>query len=547
MALKLINIRLAATAGIFAILTGSLPGLALAGETLRYKEREATRSSDFFDQNIYNEGVNQSDAGRWGRKISGEALPSKDINIFDEVPNSEFFTNRHSRIRLSAEALEKGGQKDTGPGLNGPLQIIAAEQRGIYPRFWAKDAQGEEYLLEFDAQGKLELSTGAEVVAARFYYALGYFVPQFNVVMIRSDQFGVAPEATTWEDTGFKKKLTQKRLEQYLMVLPQNETGLYRASACRILKGKRYGSFSFESRRKEDASDLVNHRDLREIRALGIFAAWLNHYDLRESGTLDVATEENGRTVLTHYLADFSGALGATQEGPKEPMLGYEHVIDYGEIFKSILALGLYEKPWQKKWKQAGEQCLAAPAVGYFTNDFFDPARYKTEFPYEAFHLVTRSDGFWAAKLLLSFSDEDIRAVIRAGKYTDPKDVETLAKTLIERRDMIARYWLSRANPLDGFSFSGGKLSFRDLSAEHGVTPSKGMVYSVEVMKEGSKEKIVQFDTREPTLDIQPGWISANGKVRILIRCIRTPSKTAGPTVTITLNAAGVQGIHHED
>jgi hypothetical protein len=228
-------------------------------------------------------------------------------------------------------------------------------------------------------------------------------------------------------------------------------------------------------------------------------------------------------------------------------MLGYEHAIDYGETLKSILALGFREKPWQKKWQKAGGQNLAAPAVGYFTNDFFDPAGYKTEFPYEAFRLATRSDGFWAAKLLLSFSDEDIRAIVRAGKYTDPKDAETLAKTLIERRDIMARYWLSGANPLDGFLFSGGKLSFRDLAAEHGLTLSKGTVYSVEVTREGAKEKIAQFETRDLSIDIQPGWIPANGKAQILIRMPRASSKEAGPAVTVLLNATGIQRIRHED
>ena len=544
---KLRHVRRAAAAGVFALLALGFFRTGLAGDAvIKYKEQESSYNTDFFDQNVYNEGVNQLDMGRWGRKISGEALPSKNVNIFDEVPDSGFFTNRQGRARLSAEGLEKGGQS-TGPGLTGLIQIVAAEQRGIYPRFWAKDAQGEEYLLEFDPQGKFELVTGAEVVAARFYYALGYFVPQFDIVMIHSDQFQVAPEATTWEDSGFKKKLTQQRLEEYLMVLPQNEAGLYRASAYKIMKGEYHGSFSFESRRKEDPSDLVNHRDLREIRALGIFAAWLNHYDLRESDTLDISTEENGRTVLTHYLADFNGALGATREGPKAPMLGYEHALDYGETFKSILALGFREKPWQKKWKQAGEQSLAAPAVGYFTNELFDPARYKTEFPYEAFRLVTRGDGFWAAKLLLNFSDDDIRKIVGGGKYTDPKDAETLAKTLIERRDMIVRYWLFRANPLDGFLFSGGKLSFRDLAAEHGLAPAEGTVYSVEVMKKDSKEKIAQFEAREPSFEVQPGWVSPNEEVRIKIRASRASSKAASPAVTILLNAAGIQGIHHED
>lgn len=524
-----------------------LLGEALAGEPVKFKESESSFYSDLFDQNIYSEGVNQLDLGRWGRKLFRKALPSKNVNIFDEVPDSGFFENRHGREKFSSEALEKGYQETAGPDLSGPLQVTAAEQRGIYPRFWVRDVRGDEYLLEFDPQGNLELATGAEVIASRAYYALGYNVPQFTILLAKPEQFQVAPGATTWEDTGFKKALTQKRFEEYLMVLPQTREGLYRASACKLMKGNYRGIFSFESRRKEDPEDLVNHRDRREIRALGIFASWLNHFDLRESDTLDVLTENNGKTVTKHYLTDFNGALGSTQEGPKAPMLGYEYQIDYGETSKSILALGFREKPWQKKWRLAGEKISASPAVGYFSNEVFDPARYKTQFPYEAFRLVTRADGLWAAKLLMRFSDEDIRAMVKAGQYSDPKDEDILTKTLSERRDRIVRFWLSRANPLDGFSFSGGKLTFKDLAVENGAASQEGTIYHVEVMTPGKKEKVAATRTQEPTVDVQPGWIPETGEVRLLIRTERSKSSQVGPAVTVLLNASGIQGIHHED
>ena len=532
---------------ILGICVFGLTEAAVAEETVKFKESESSFYSDLFDQSIYNEGVNQLDLGRWGRKLFGKKLASKDVNIFDEVPDSGFFKNRQGRERLSPEALEKGYQETPGPDLSKPLRVTAAEQRGIYPRFWVKDAREDDYLLEFDPQGNLELVTGAETVASRFYYALGYTVPQFTILSIKPDQFQVVPEATTWEETGFKKALSQKRFEEYLMVLPQNEKGLYRASACKIMKGNYSGIFSFESRRKDDPADLVNHRDRREIRTLGIFASWLNHYDLRESDTLDIAVEENGQTVLKHYLADFNGALGSTQEGPKAPMLGYEHMIDYEETLKSILAFGFREKPWQKKWRLAGAKVPGSPAVGYFTNDLFDPARYKTEFPYEAFRLVTRADGFWAAKLLMSFSDENIRAMVKAGQYSDAKDADTIAGILIERRDRIARFWLSRANPLDGFSFSDRKLSFKDLAIEYGFASKEGTVYHMEVIREGRKEKIAQFETKEPILSIQPEWIPAKGEAKILLRVGRAPAKKLSPAVTVLLNADGIQGIRHED
>ncbi|MDD5226981.1 MAG: hypothetical protein PHV97_07370, partial [Candidatus Omnitrophica bacterium] len=241
------------------------------------------------------------------------------------------------------------------------------------------------------------------------------------------------------------------------------------------------------------------------------------------------------------------GALGSTQEGPKQPRLGYEYMIDYGETAKSILALGFREKPWQKKWRAEGEKIKGSPAVGYFTNELFDPARYKTQFPYEAFRLVTRADGFWAAKLLMSFSDEDIRAMVNAGQYSDVKDADTIAKTLIERRDIIARFWFSRANPLDGFTFDGGKLSFKDLAVDYGFASNEGNVYLVEVMIDGRKEKISQFETKELAFNIKPEWIPASGSAKILLRAKRVSDKKTSPAISILLNAGGVQGIRRED
>ena len=267
-----------------------LTGMAVAGETVKFKESESSFYSDLFDQNVYNEGVNQLDLGRWERKLSGKVLPSKNVNIFDEVPDSGFFTNRQGRERLSLEALEKGYQETLGPDLSKPLQVIAAEQRGIYPRFWVRDARGDEYLLEFDPQGNMELVTGAEIIASRFYYALGYTVPQFTILPIKPDQFQMTPKATTWEDTGFKKALSQKRFEEYLMVLPQNEEGLYRASACKIMKGDYHGIFSFESRRKDDPADQVNHRDHREIRPVDSSASCLERWSMSGSWVSSEAT-----------------------------------------------------------------------------------------------------------------------------------------------------------------------------------------------------------------------------------------------------------------
>lgn len=531
--------------GVLAFLVGFTAAgvVSFAGEIEKMGEGEVTLYKDAFDQVAYSEGMNQLDLGRWGRRITHKTIPSAGINVFDEVPDSSFFTNRHARQRLSAVDLEKGSYVAEGPDLSKPLTVLGAEQQGAHYGFLVEDAQKDKYILRFDAQGASELNTAAEVIGSRFYYALGYNVPQATILTFAADQLIAAPDAITMDNTGFVKKLTQKLLQQYLLFVPL-PNGVYRASATKIPAGEEAGSFSFLGRGKNNPQDIVNHRDLREIRALGVFAAWLNHHEMLESNTLDMAVTENGKTVLKHYLTDFTNSLGAATDGPKDPMFGYEYMVDYGESLKAILGLGFWEKPWQKKWRLAGQK-IRSPAVGYFSNDLFDPAKYKCLLPYEAFRLILPADGFWAAKILMSFSDEDIRAMVKAGKYSRPEDEDYIVKTLSERRDIIAKYWFSRVSPLDQFVFSGDTLSFKDLAVDYGFVPREGTVYRVEVTS--GNEKIAVLEMAGPVVKLQPEWLSGNSTVQLAIRTLRPSSQTEHPPVTVLLNAAGVQGIRHAD
>lgn len=510
------------------------------------QENEVTLYKDVFDQAFYSEALNQLDLGRWVRKIFRKTVPSANVNIFDEVPDSTFFTNRQGRQRLSTEDLEKGACETEGPDVSRPLTLIAAEQQGLRYGFVVEDAKKDQYILRFDLQSHPELNTGAEVVASRFYHAIGYNTPQYTVFFFKPEQLEISPDAITFDNTGFVKKLTRNILDRYFTSIPQTADGFYRASADKVLPGKEIGEFSFMSRRKNDPDDPVNHRDRREIRALGIFAAWLNDYGVYENNTYDMLVTGNGKNHIKHYLADFTHTLGASTEGAKPPMVGYEYMADYGETFKTILALGLREKPWQKQWREAGEKQHPLPAVGYFSNEGFNPAKYKTELPYEAFRMVTRADGLWAAKILASFSDEDIRAMVKAGQYTDARAMEHLVQTLIERRDLIARYWFSQGGALDSFGFSNGKISFKDLAVDHGFEKQENTSYSVEVFTEGRKKEIAKFTSTEPGFSVDPSWTGDGRKAEITIR-VRRVSSPESPLVKLLLDPGGICGIRHED
>ena len=77
----------------------------------------------------------------------------------------------------------------------------------------------------------------------------------------------------------------------------------------------------------------------------------------------------------------------------------------------------------------------------------------------------------------MSFRDEEIRALVGTGKLTDPGAAEELARLIIERRDMIGRYWFARVNPLDHFRVAAGGLYFTDLAVEGGLERAEATEY----------------------------------------------------------------------
>ena len=53
-------------------------------------------------------------------------------------------------------------------------------------------------------------------------------------------------------------------------------------------------------------------------------------------------------------------------------------------------------------------------------------------------------DAFWAAKQVAAFTDEEIRAIVQTGEYSDPRAADWIADCLIQRRDKIAAAWLGK-------------------------------------------------------------------------------------------------------
>lgn len=519
-----------------------------AGYAQEFKNQNTGLYRDIFDQNLYYEGTQFLRLNRMYRLLFGKKLRAGNVNDFDEVPDSDFFVNRHGRQRLSADQLTRGYYETDGP--TGKLTVYKGKNAGLHPGFFVKDAAGNEYLLKFDNYDNLEMATAAEVIASKMYYAIGYHVPQYTITTFSDADLEVAPEATTRDETGFKKPLTYDMLQESLMFLPRTQSGDYRAVASKILEGDIKGYWSFLKKRKNDPSDTVDHQDRREIRALRVFSSWLNNYDVRESNTLDVVIDENGQKRLRHYLIDFSSAFGSAANGAKPPMFSHEHMMDYGQTLKAFLTLGLLEKPWQKRWREAREQNLVqSPAIGYFDNRYFDPEDFKLQLPYYAFKNLSRADAFWAAKIIAAFRDEDIQAMVKSGLYSDPQDELTLTRILAERRDIIAAYWFAKSNPLDNFEYENKALTFDDLSVQYGYVNADSSEYVFDIIaKNGNKgKKLTQVVTKAATLPIQSEWFSNAEQLNILIRTKRGNQSKLSPYVLVELTPQSLVGITHQD
>ena len=69
----------------------------------------------------------------------------------------------------------------------------------------------------------------------------------------------------------------------------------------------------------------------------------------------------------------------------------------------------------------------------------------------QVFRLERSGDGFWGAKLVASFTDEQIAATVEAGDLPEEGASEEMVRVLIGRRDLIAQRWFSKVGSLDRF------------------------------------------------------------------------------------------------
>jgi hypothetical protein len=400
--------------------------------------------------------------GRPGLQDVGRA---EDVNTIDEVPDSNWFTNRAGSRPITLEEMYRGPSDDSGPAPG--KWTVSQKSNGVSPGFTITDERNRRYFVKFDPPGFPELGTGAEAVVTRLFHALGYYVPQATVGTLRRENLVIGRDAMVRLPNRRIRKMRMSDIDEQLRRAERNPDGSYRVILAEGLAGKSLEGFKYEGTRSDDPNDVIPHENRRELRGLRVFSAWINHTDAKAINSLDTLISENGRAVVRHHLIDFNAALGSAGIGLRERRDGYEYLAETGPTFKALPAFGFYLRPWLT---------IHYPSyrgIGRFESKRFVPEEWRPRVPNPAYVRSRPDDTFWAARKLMAISDDLIRAAVKAGHYSDPSAEDFLAGALIERREKIGRAWLTTVNPIVDPSLSGdGVLTFRNIAVDLNFAPA---------------------------------------------------------------------------
>jgi len=434
--------------------------------------------ADGFDNQVIEQIEQSIDLSRQLRNIFGKRKEAYNLDDFDEVANSSWFVNRNFLKKMSVEEIFKGPDKGNGPDTSGVWTIIRAKSQGVTPGFQIRDSRGDKYVIKFDPKGYLEMLTGSEIVSTKLFFAAGYHTPENYRAYFRPEILELGENVKILGKKGTKRLMINSDLEDILKKVEILPDGRILALASKYIEGELLGPFEYKGTRKDDPNDIIPHQHRRELRGLRVLAAWLSHFDTKPGNSMASYVTVGNRSYVRHYLMDFGSTLGAGALEPADPRIGSENFFDPHVIFLNFISLGLYVRPWEKLKENEYH------SIGNYESSLFRSEKFKFIVPNPAFENMTDRDGYWGAKIVMSFTDEQIKAAVASAEYLDPDAADFLRKTIIERRDIVGRYWFSKVNPLDKFkvivdSSEASFIGFSDLAIDGGLVQSDVSYYQI--------------------------------------------------------------------
>jgi hypothetical protein len=400
---------------------------------------------------------------------AGDAV---NVNAFDEVPDSSWFTNRIGVRRLSEAELISGSCGGQMIDVDLPDAAIVIDQgkpNGANPGFRIKMPDGTKYMLKADGEGEPERATGATSIATRLYYAAGFYAACDTVVYIRPSSLKLTPGLKVTDNQGRTHAFDQHALEE-VMKVAAHRGEMVRFAASRWLEGRPIGPFTYRGIEDDDPADVVKHEDRRDLRGAKLLSAWTSHYDSREQNSLSSWMADNDKDPdsspgkVIHYIID----LGDTFGGLWDPdsvwrRMDRSYIFDPNDIGKDFITFGLWTRSWERVEKSP------TTIFGYYSDQEFDPENWYGMYPNPAFQRMTERDGAWMARIIARFTDADLATLSIAGNFTDPAQTQFLIRAMAARRDLIVKRYLARVSPITDLAVDKDELCGVDLARRSGV------------------------------------------------------------------------------
>jgi hypothetical protein len=404
---------------------------------------------------------------------AGEAV---NVNAFDEVPDSSWFTNRIGKNGMSLDAASQGACEIPLPDADKPWTVKGAKPNGFNPGFFVKAENGKKYLMKFDGVSEAPRPTSADVICTRIFYAAGYFTPCNRIVYFDKKILKIDEDAKSEDASGEEVKLTQEHIEAVLKKGVRLKDGRYRASLSQFIDGKPLGPWTYEGRRSDDPNDVINHEDRRELRGMEVLAAWLGYTDSREQNTMASFIGDGDTGYVRHYMLDVGNSFGSVWEPPMlGRRIGHAYYLDFPYVMEDFITFGTIQRPWDDlRFGPTGK------VFGYYDVEHFNPDRFRPGYPNPAFVRKSERDSAWMARILARLTDEHLAAIVEnAGMQ--PRYRDRLLEVMHGRRQKSLRRYLTRLSPLTWPTVSRrkGQLCLEDLGLSSKIASAATRKYAV--------------------------------------------------------------------
>jgi hypothetical protein len=394
---------------------------------------------------------------------------SVNVNAFDEVPSSSWFTNRIGlpSISISPEQLAKGncGEPVDVDAPDGSWLIDQGKENGANPGFRVRVPGRGKFLLKADLAEQPERATAATAIGTRIYHAVGFNTGCDRVVYIRRSLLKLKEGLSYSDNTGVTRPFGEKQLDKVLGGAAKRGER-YRLAASPWLPGRPLGPFEYTGTRSDDPNDVIPHEDRRELRGQRVLAAWLNHFDSREQNSMNTWVSMNAEDpdaspgYIKHWIIDLNDLFGSEWDWESlSKRIGFSYYFDGGDIFEDFLSLGIPKRPWDRVKRSA-----QGDIFGYFESDVFEPDDWKPGYQNPAFLRMTEHDAAWMARIIARITPEHIAAVVRVGDFTQERHTEYLTRTLVTRRYKVLARYFAKLSPITDLEFRGTNLCGLDLA-----------------------------------------------------------------------------------